>query len=71
MREVPFIVFELSVILAVVSGFIPLGWEFSFQRTFYFFPFFVLGALLNNMSRNAKKLQFSRGMAIGGYFADY
>lgn len=65
-RELPFIVFGLSVMLAVVCGFIPLGWEFSFQRTFYFFPFFVLGALLNDKNKKVHKFRFSRGMAIGG-----
>ena len=33
----------LSVVLCLVAGWIPLGKELSFQRTFYFLPFFVFG----------------------------
>ena len=35
----------LSVLLMLVMGFIPLDKEFSFQRTFAFFPFFIIGQL--------------------------
>lgn len=32
-----------TVLLALTAGFIPLGTQMSFQRTFVFFPFFVMG----------------------------
>ncbi len=35
----------LSFALAIVSGFIPIDHNFSFQRAFAFYPFFVLGLL--------------------------
>ena len=35
----------LSLMLAIISGFVPLDYEFSFQRAFAFFPVFVLGLL--------------------------
>lgn len=37
------ILFTLSVCLCLLSGIIPLNDEFSFQRAFAFFPFFVTG----------------------------
>ena len=36
----------LSLALMIVAGYIPISREFSFQRTFAFFPFFVLGNLM-------------------------
>lgn len=36
----------LSVVLMFVAGFIPISRELSFQRTFAFFPFFVLGNMM-------------------------
>lgn len=36
----------LSLILMIVAGYIPISREFSFQRTFAFFPFFVLGNMM-------------------------
>lgn len=42
-RISPVKVLVLSVLLGLVSGFIPVGRELSFQRTFFFLPFFVLG----------------------------
>lgn len=35
----------ISCILAIVSGFIPIDHDFSFQRAFAFFPFFVSGLI--------------------------
>lgn len=37
--------FLLSLFLLVIASFVPLGYAFSFQRTFAFFPFFVLGII--------------------------
>lgn len=34
-----------SVVLAALSGLVPIGHEFSFQRAFAFFPFFALGVV--------------------------
>ncbi len=40
--------------------------EFSFQRTFYFFPFFVVGAILNDYRRSSHELVLPRKMLGGG-----
>ena len=37
----------VSVCLVPLISFIPIGLEFSFQRTFVFFPFYVAGLLVN------------------------
>lgn len=37
------IVLTVSMILALVAGFVPLGTQMSFQRTFVFLPFFMMG----------------------------
>ena len=36
-------VLAASIVLSLAGGFIPVGYEFSFQRTLAFLPFFVLG----------------------------
>jgi len=38
--------FCVSFIFALLAGYVPLDGQLSFQRTFAFFPFFVLGILL-------------------------
>ena len=54
-KEFP--LFFVSIIAAILMGYIPLGYEFSFQRAFAFFPFFMLGivfkkrALIEKMKR--------------------
>lgn len=45
----PVKVFAFSVVLGLVAGFIPVGRELSFQRTFFFLPFFALGYLCKNV----------------------
>ena len=40
--------FGLAIFTALLSGFCPLDNEFSFQRTFYFFPMFLLGTLMSH-----------------------
>lgn len=42
-REKAMFMIPLTIVLSLLVGFIPLGAEFSFQRTFFFFPFFYLG----------------------------
>lgn len=37
----------LSIMLCLIAGFIPIGKELSFQRTFSFFPFFVMGNVIS------------------------
>lgn len=37
--------FVVSIIISLCCGFIPLGKEMSFQRTFSFLPFFIMGFL--------------------------
>ncbi len=41
--------FVLSLVLMIVAGFIPLTSEFSFQRIFSFFPFFILGTMMQKI----------------------
>lgn len=42
--------FIISIAVSIFAGYVPLGFEFSFQRIFAFFPFFLLGYFirLNN-----------------------
>lgn len=47
-----------SLVMIIVAGFVPLSTEFSFQRTFSFFPFFVLG----NMVRGTNVINKIRGI---------
>ena len=37
------LVISCSLVLALIAGFIPIGTQMSFQRTFVFLPFFLLG----------------------------
>lgn len=37
----------LSIVVSLAAGFVPLGGLCSFQRTFFFFPFFLLGYLVH------------------------
>lgn len=37
--------FIISCVAAILAGFIPLNYRFSFQRAFAFFPFFMLGVV--------------------------
>ncbi len=39
----------LSVAMSLLGGFVPLGYEFSFQRTCTFFPFFVMGYICSKV----------------------
>ena len=36
---------SISIVLAIVSGLIPIDHDFAFQRAFSFFPFFVIGLI--------------------------
>lgn len=36
----------VSILVSLLAGFVPLGFEFSFQRIFAFFPYFLLGFLI-------------------------
>ena len=47
----PITMLVVSFLLLVVCGFIPIDHEFSFQRTFAFMPYFIIGYLFkrNNM----------------------
>ena len=55
LKEIPF--FLISCVTAILAGYVPLGYEFSFQRAFAFFPFFMLGIvfkkrqLINKLER--------------------
>lgn len=43
LEKCPVVVFSISLMLSIMGGFIPIGHELSFQRTFAFFPFFIMG----------------------------
>ena len=43
------ITLPIAVIFSIIVGFIPIGGEFSFQRTFTFFPFFLLGYYIHKL----------------------
>lgn len=45
----------LSVVLALGAGWIPLNSQFSFQRTFSFLPFFVMGYVAGTRKINIKR----------------
>jgi len=53
----------VTLVLALLAGFVPLGPEFVFQRTFTFFPCFIIGVIL----RQHKKL-LDRRLIMGGGF---
>jgi hypothetical protein len=39
----PKILLAISLLTAILVGFIPIGGQLSFQRTFAFFPYFIIG----------------------------
>lgn len=43
LEKCPVVVFSISLMLSIMGGFIPIGNEFSVQRTLAFFPFFIMG----------------------------
>lgn len=45
----PILLICLAIIGATVSAYVPISTLFSFQRTFFFFPFFLLGYLTKNV----------------------
>ncbi len=53
------------VLLSILAGFVPLGTQFSFQRLFTFFPFFLAGNLLRGRSLSKIKLFINKWVAIG------
>jgi len=66
------IVLCVSMTVAILSGFIPATTELSFQRTFVFFPFFLLGMFFRRHESElfkCPKRQATISMG-GGYFID-
>jgi len=59
----------LTVVLFFACGFVPLGHEFSFQRTFAFLPFFCAG-LICKRSNWMTAIERTPIFIGGGYFAD-
>lgn len=49
-----FVLLFLSVLVALWVGYLPIDVEFSFQRTFSYFPFFILGIFLRKRINNIK-----------------
>ncbi len=50
--------FAATIFFALAVGFVPLGHEFSFQRAFALFPFFILGMMIreNNWMERIRQL---------------
>ncbi len=70
-RMVPF--FLVSILLALCAGFVPLDHEFTFQRIFTFFPFFVAGFAFRKKELLPRLETLPLGLAVvlfaGGLFA--
>ena len=66
-RNNNYVLIITSVILSISMGFIPIDSQFSFQRTFAFFPFFIIGyivgknqiKIISKKSKNYKILIFA------------
>ena len=63
----------ISIILSLVMGWIPVDSQFSFQRTFAFLPFFMVGYVIgkNNLdiiAKNNNILKISFLVSIGIFF---
>lgn len=54
----------ISIVLAIASGVVPLDHEFSFQRAFAFYPFFVLGLMFRERNLMHYLEQVKYGYAI-------
>lgn len=54
----------IAFVASILSGFIPLGRELSFQRTFAFYPFFILGYYASkcNAYIEMKKISIKYGL---------
>lgn len=70
----------LSFVLAIASGVVPLDHAFSFQRTFAFYPFFVLGLMFRerNLMHSLEQVKYGYaiivlilGIIISRYFPTY
>ena len=63
-----------GIVLSILVGFVPLGHELSFQRTFAWFPFFLLGYLLRQWGgiewiRSRKAISFIPFLLIAFYLS--
>lgn len=65
-RENFSIILFSSFLLALLAGFIPIDSKFVFQRTFTFFPCFIIGVILRQYNYHN-----NRRIAVGGYLVDY
>ena len=43
LRESPLLILAISIVVSVLSGFVPINHHFSIQRTMAFLPFFFMG----------------------------
>ena len=59
------LILGLASIVSIIFGFIPLGREFSFQRTFAFFPYFLLGFNAKRLDGYAKLNKINALYACG------
>lgn len=56
----------ISCVLALISGIIPIDHDFAFQRTFAFFPFFVLGMIFRKQELMTKLSKIPYTYALVG-----
>ena len=69
------VIVSVSLILALAGGFVPLDGELSFQRTFAFLPFFVLGVVFKkeNLMHSLEKIPawVAALLLLFGFYAAY
>lgn len=53
-----------SVVLCLLAGYLPLTYTVSFQRTFYFFPFFMIGHCLGFKKKSLQDCGLSFNKSI-------
>ena len=58
------IMLPFSLLMAIIAGFVPLDFCLSFQRTFYFFPFFLLGHYIHKQELWSKIRRIKKVISI-------
>lgn len=57
----------VSIFLSIISGYIPFGHDFAFQRAFVFFPFFLLGLIFKKRDGMEKLSKLSYFYSVVGF----
>lgn len=55
----------VSLLISLMAGYVPLGFEFSFQRIFAFFPYFYLGYMIKQENAFDKIRGFNNWVCLG------